>query len=90
MCEQAPGEWMLESPRAESHCAQVAFFKEAPSLAVPGLGTVSQSDVSAYPSPVFVSSSLWRRLTLRVLVEVSEGDCNENDLEVFTRRGIEA
>lgn len=71
MCEQAPGEWMLESSWAESHRAQVAFFKEAPSLAVPGWGMVSRSDVSTYPSPMFVDSICGGGLTLKILVEVS-------------------
>ena len=53
--EQAPGEWVALS---ESHGAQVAFSKQAQSLALPRRGTVSCSDVRAPPGHLFVNSSM--------------------------------
>lgn len=60
-CEQAPGEWVVESSQATSHRAQVAFSREAPSLPLPRLGTASRNDVRIPRSHMFVNGSNRRR-----------------------------
>lgn len=77
MDSRGSGEWVAEGSQTESHHAQAAFSKEAPSLSLPRLETVSRSDVRLTQATCLSTALCAGVLSVKILIERSREEGSE-------------